>query len=295
MFKKLVHFVFLFVMVFALTPKVFADKNITPIVFALKPDKNPDAMIEERKSLEAFLSKELQAPVKVIVPLSSAVILEGFANGSIDLAFLSSLDMLNAIDQKSAQTLLGVKIDGKTFYESYWVSLKDKPYKNIKDLRGKPIAFASRTSTSGYLIPHASLIKKGFLKEKENPETFFGKGNVWYGTGYVSGIEQVLQGQAEAAAVSDYVINKDKYLTPEQKAKLKIVDRQGPIPTHVIAIRSTLDKKNQDRLRAALKKMNIDQNISLRDKLFNSTLAEIKQEKHLAGTKEALQLTGAKL
>ncbi|MGE4107326.1 MAG: phosphate/phosphite/phosphonate ABC transporter substrate-binding protein [Bacteriovoracia bacterium] len=296
MITKFLHFVFSLMFGLTFTFGAFAEtENIKQIVFALKPDKNPDAMQEERKSLEAFLSKELQLPVKVIVPLSSAVILEGFANGSIDLAFLGSLDMLNAIEQKSARALLGVEFDGRTFYESYWVSLKDKPYKGVQDLRGKPIAFASRTSTSGYLIPHATLIKKGLLKEQEAPEKFFGKGNVWYGTGYVSAIEQVLQGQAEAAAISDYVINHDKYLTLDQKAKLKVIDRQGPIPTHVIAIRTSLEKKNQERLQAALKKLNVSKNTTLRDKLFNSTLAEIQQDRHLAGTKEALQLTGAKL
>lgn len=269
--------------------------ELKQVVFALKPDKNPDAMLEERKVLESFLSTALGKPVKVIVPLSSAVIIEGLANGSIDLAFLGSLDMLNAIDQKAARAMLGVEFDGRTFYESYWVGLKDRPYASIGDLRGKPIAFASRTSTSGYLIPHAALIKKNHLKPNQKPEVFFGEGNVWYGSGYVSAIERVLQGQAEAAAVSDYVINHDKYLSPEQKSRLKIIDRQGPIPTHTIAVRRSISDKEQAALRTALQKLNEGAHRSLRDKLFNSTLTEVNEQKHLAGTKEALDLTGAKL
>jgi phosphonate transport system substrate-binding protein len=192
--------------------------------------------------------------------------------------------MLTAIDQKVANALLGVEFNGRTFYESYWVSLKSKPYKSISDIRGKPIAFASKTSTSGYLIPHAALIKRGLLKELQKPEIFFGEGNVWYGSGYVSGIERVLQGQAEAAAVSDYVINGDKYLTPDQKARLKIIDRQGPIPTHTVAIRSSLSKDQKADLQRAIKKLNESRHVLLRDKLFNSTLSEINEQKHLSGT-----------
>jgi phosphonate transport system substrate-binding protein len=270
-------------------------EDLREIVFALRPDKNPDAMMEQRKTLEAFLSKELKVPVKVIVPLSSAVILEGLSNATVDLAFLGSLDMLNAIDQRVAQAILGVEFDGRNFYESYWVSLKGKPYTSISNLRGKQVAFASRTSTSGYLIPHAALIKKGLLGAQQNPEIFFGKGNVWYGSGYVSAVERVLQGHAEAAAVSDYVINQDKYLTPEQKSRLQIVERQGPVPTHTIAMRRSLSETTKRKLQKALEKLNTLENVSLRDQLFNSKLAEIDEQKHLAGTKEALELTGAKL
>jgi len=268
---------------------------IKELVVALKPDKNPDALLKERASLESFLGKELNTTVKVIVPLSGAVILEGLTNGTIDLAYLASVEMLNARERGVADVLAGVEIDGITSYESYWVALKDKPYNGIADLRGKPIAFASKTSTSGFLIPHAALIKKDLLKPKEAPETFFGPGNVWYGTGYVSAIERVLQGSAEAAATSDYVMLKDKHLTPEQKAKLKVIDRQGPVPTHVLAVRTALSDAQRQRIAAAVIKLNQPENEALRDQVFTSRLVTVDAAKHLETTAEALRLTGTKL
>lgn len=276
------------------TPAKLESKSLPSLVIAIKPDKNPDAMVTERKSLESVLSKLLSQPVRVIVPLSSAVILEGLSNGSIDLAFLGSLDMILAKRQKIARTLLAVEIDGRNSYESYWVSLKDKPYKSIADLKGKPIAFASHTSTSGRLIPEAALIKRGFIKQGESPEVFFHKGNVWYGTGYVSAIERVLQGQAEAAAVSDYVMLKDKHLTNEQRARLKVIDRQGPVPTHVIAIRSKIDDKQMQSIKRALLKLNDEPHRTLRDKVFTSSLTEVQEDQHLKSTEEAMQLTDLK-
>ena len=75
---------------------------------------------------------------------------------------------------------------------------------------------------------------------------------MFYGTGYVSAVERVLNGQAEAAAVSYYVLDKDKHLTAEQRAKLKKVAEQGPVPTHVIAIRSNISPSDQETLRKAL-------------------------------------------
>ncbi|MBX2996736.1 MAG: phosphate/phosphite/phosphonate ABC transporter substrate-binding protein [Bdellovibrionaceae bacterium] len=263
------------------------------IVVALKPDKNPEAMLQERKELESFLSKETGRPVKVVIPLSGSVIQEGFINGTVDLAYISGLEMVRAAKAKAAELLLVTEIEGKTSYESYWVSLKDKPYNKVQDLKGKPVAFASRTSTSGYLVPMADLVQKKLLKEKAAPEEYFGKGHVTYGTGYVSAIERVLQGQSEAAAVSDYVIKGDKHLTAEQKARLKVVTQQGPVPTHILAVRTNLEAKTREALQKALLKLN--EKPELRDRLFTAKLVTTTYDKQVASLAKAMEQTGLTL
>lgn len=268
------------------------QKKTTSVVVALKPDKDPEKMIEERKRLSEYLSQKLQKPVQVIVPLSGAVIMEGFANNTIDLAYLSASEMIKAQDQKVADLLLAGEINGKTSYLSYWLCLKEKPYTKIDELRGKPIAFASKTSTSGYIIPHFDLIRRGLLQPQEDPEKFFGSSQVWYGSGYVSGVERLFSGEAEAAAVSDYVFDKDKHLTPEQKSKLKILQSQGDVPTHTLAVRSLLPAADQQALLQALESLNNPENELLRDKLFTSKLIRVDSSTHLQPLRAALQAIG---
>ena len=125
-----------------------AQEASAPLVVALKPDKDPEAMLAERRNLATLLTEQLNHPVQVIVPLSGAVIVEGLANGTIDVAYLSATDMLNARRSGAASLLLAGEIEGRTWYRSYWVALKHKPYRSVRDLRGLPIAFSSRTSTS---------------------------------------------------------------------------------------------------------------------------------------------------
>lgn len=257
------------------------------LVVALKPDKNPDQMVEERKTLGAYLEKALGKPVEVIVPLSGAVIQEGFANGTIDLAYLSATDLLTAKGKGTATLLLAGEIDGKTTYQSYWLVLKEKPYTKVEDLKGKRIAFASRTSTSGFVLPLWDLHQKKLVSATGDPEEFFGKGNVFFGTGYVSAVEKVLTGEAEAAAVSYYVLDKDKHLTAEQRAKLKKMAELGPVPTHVLAVRKSLAPAEVARLKAALLKMNEPATAELRDKLFTSKLVESDEARHLGAFGEA--------
>ncbi len=268
-----------------------ADQAAEKVVIALKPDKNPEQMLQERKTLSDFLSQKLGKPVEVIVPLSSSVIIEGFANGTVDLGYLSATDMVVAQKRNAGQILLAGEIDGRNSYQSYWLALKEKPYNKVEDLKGKPVAFAGKTSTSGYLIPLYDLKEKGLLKEP-NPEAFFGAGNLFYGTGYVSAVERVLNGQAEAAAVSYYVLDKDKHLTVEQRAKLKKVAEQGPVPTHVIAVRSSISAADRETLRKALETMNEKENVELRDKVFTSKLVEVDPEEHLRAIREALDFLG---
>ncbi len=261
-------------------------------VVALKPDKNPDVMKEERVALGNYLEQATGESARVIVPMSGAVILEGLENGTVDAAYLSAADMVLVRERGAAEILLAGEIQGKTSYPSYWVTLQDKPYQSVEDLRGRPVAFASRTSMSGFVIPYQDLVRRGLLRAGENPEDYFGAGQVFFGTGYVSAVERVLSGEAEAAAVSYYVLDEDKHLTAEQRKQLRALQSQGPVPTHVIAVRRSLEPKRQAALKKALLGLNEGQTANgandLGKRLFTGRLVEVEPETHLAGIGEAL-------
>ncbi|MBI5940847.1 MAG: phosphate/phosphite/phosphonate ABC transporter substrate-binding protein [Caulobacterales bacterium] len=273
-------------LVFVATMLAAADQP--RLVIALKPDKNPEAMAAERGELSRLLGAAVGRPVEVIVPTSAAVISTGLTNGTIDAAHVASTDFAKeAIDPAKpapAHIALAVQVKGKTSYSSVWLTLADKPYSGIAQLAGKPVAFASRTSTSGCIVPLYDLQQKDLIKAGGSPTDFFGVGNVFYGTGYVSAVERVLDGSAEAAAVSDYVFEGDKHLTPEQKARLKVLASQGPVPTHVLVIRSALPAKEG----AALAKAITNLEAGLRDRVFGGALVEVDEQVHLAPIRAAL-------
>jgi phosphonate transport system substrate-binding protein len=273
----------------ALTSAV-AQRQPTSFVVALKPDKDPDAMLAERQNLATLLAAELGHPVQVIVPLSGAVIVEGLANGTIDVAYISATDMLNARRSGAGSLLLAGEIDGKTWYRSYWIALKDKPYQSVEDLRGVPVAFSSRTSTSGYVIPLYDLRQRNLISDRGSAEEFFGPGNVWFGSGYVSAVERVLRQEAAAAAVSYYVLDEDKHLTAEQRSQVKKVAEQGPVPTHVLAAGRRLSNVDRDRLRDAFLALNRSEHDALRQQAFVSRLVVVDETEHLRPLVDALAL-----
>ncbi len=273
----------------ALLTTAFSSANGNWVI-ALKPDKDPDAMLEERRLLESQLSEHIGKPVQVIVPMSGAVILEGLANGTIDLAWVSAMDMLQIQKQGAGEMLLAGTNKGKTGYSSYWVVRDQSEANEIEGLKGKPVAFSSRTSTSGFLIPLLDLHQRGLLSEAASPEVFFGEGNVWFGTGYVSAIERLLSGDAEAAAVSAYVIDGNRHLTPEQKSKIRVLQSQGPVPTHVLAGSNRISWQDRKFLADKLRSFDADA-LQGRVDLFANPLVEVDVDSHLEPVKKALDLT----
>ena len=270
--------------------KETTGSTTSKIIIALEPDKDPDAMLEDRSALEGYLSESASRSVEAIVPMSSAVIYEGLRNGTIDLAYLSATAAGKLIEEDIIDILLAELIDGKPYYQSYWITLKDAPYQSISDLKGQPIAFSSRTSTSGFLIPIWDLYTQGLINLENGPKGFFGEDNVFYGVGYVSAAERVLRGEAQAAAVSYYVLDKDKHLRQEQRDRLRMLDSQGPVPSHVVVVRKGLKNQDQDALGEALLKMNTDET-ALRDRIFGAQLAPANAETHLKTTLEALEIS----
>lgn len=278
--------------ILSLSPLAAGDPDglsVSRLVVALKPDKDPDAMLAEKQALEEYLSGKLGAPVEVIIPLSAGVIMEGFRNGTVDVAYLSSTLAAQATDGDIADILVAGELDGETHYSSYWLALADKPYSSVEELRGKPVAFASKTSTSGFLIPAWDLYKRGLITPSGGLEAYFGRGNIYYGVGYVSAVDRVLSGDAEAAAVSDYVYERDKHLTAEQRQRLKVVARQGPVPTHTLSARRSLPDGDREKVLAVLLEMN-DDDPQLRDRVFTSKLVAVDPDQHLEVTREALDL-----
>jgi len=266
---------------------VFTGVLKADLVVALRPDKDPDTMLEERGVLAEYLSERLGEKVEVITPLAGAVVDQGFANGTVDVAYLSSTNAVQLMDRGVAEVMLSGLIEGRPYYESYWLTLKEKPYRGVEDLRGQRVAFSSRTSTSGFIIPVWDLGQRGLLERGGRLEEYFGRGNVFFGTGYVSAVRQVLNGQAEAAAVSDYVYLGERHLTEEERGRLRVMGRQGPVPTHVLAVRSSLPEERKEQIRNVLLGMN-EENPGLRDRLFTSELVETEGRKHVENIESAL-------
>jgi ABC-type phosphate/phosphonate transport system substrate-binding protein len=90
--------------------------------------------------------------------------------------------------------------------------------------------------------------------------------------------------------VSDYVFDQDKHLSAEQRARLRVLQSQGPVPSHVLAVRASLPPADRDALRTALLALNEAPHTTLRDRVFTTTLVPVSADEHLRPLAAALPL-----
>jgi phosphonate transport system substrate-binding protein len=276
------------------TPAPASKSEAAPerLIFAFQRQKDPAALKEDADAMGKMLSTNLEIPVDVLVPTSYGATVQALISNRAHVAYLSSLPFMLAEREAKVEILLVEERDGKTSYDSVLVVRADAPITDPAALRGKRMAFTSPTSASGYVFPMGYIAEKGFIQKGEKADTFFGQ--TTFAGGYDRALLAVLNGQADVAAVSDYTMEgptADKYLSAEQRSKLRILDRIPNVPTHLIAIRSDLPEGMKQRIRETLLKMANEEPERLKDVYGAATLVEPKSD-HVAQTRKTLEVTG---
>lgn len=273
-----------------------------PLRFAFQPQKDPAGIRRAADAVAADIGRQLGRPVEVVVPLAYAATVQALVSNRADVAWLSSLPFLLARRDGGARLLLAeVRRDtrgrARTDYDSVFVVRQDSPLKSFADLRARAadtrMIFTSPTSTSGYVFPYARLVREKMLGRGQPPERLFK--SVSYGGGYTQALEQLLAGRGDVAAVSDYTVEGPKratYLDEARQAQLRVLARTPGVPTHLIAARGGLDAATRAAVTTALLDLARRDPALLSDVYGASGLTRVDENRHVAATVQAIQLTG---
>jgi len=273
-------------------------KELT-IAFATRRDTTDLQSKIDRVS--AILSQEIGIPVKGIVADETASV-EALRYDRANVAFLSGRAALKAEELAGSKMYLAEVRDdysGGKSYNSIFVVPVDSPLKTLADpqqtleqLRGKRMAFTSRSSGSGFIFPVSELVGRKFVDGPDRLEQFFGK--VTYGDGYSSALQAVLREQADVAVVSEYALL-PPWITAEEGKKLRVLLPVPNVPAHGISIDDNVPADLREKLINAFLKMNEPANNELFRSLYNSTqLVKVDHDQHLATMKTAIQRAGLK-
>ena len=275
-----------------------ASQKEIVIVFASRRDATE--LEAKAEAVSKILSQQIGVPVKAVIA-SEAAAVEALRANRADVAFLGSRAAIQAEKTTGAKLYLAeVRSDysGGHTYKSVLVVRKDSPLKTLGSekqtlgqLKGKKMAFASRTSGSGFIIPTSEFVGEGFVSDPDRYNQFFSQ--VIYGDGYSSALQAVLKGQADVAAVSEYALN-SPWITPEEVKKLRVLWSIPGVPAHGIAIDNDVPTALRAKIIAAFLTLNEPKNNTLFRSLYNSTkLVKVDHDTHVASMKKAL--TRAKL
>ena len=229
------------------------------LVIAVQPTATPEQLTADARDLREFLSKRLGRDVEIVFPMTYAGVVEALRFGHAQAAFMSAWPAQLAVKHAKAEVALaevrevviGDEKKAETFYYSYWVVPRDSPVTTLEQLRGKRAVFPSPLSTSGFVAPLARLVELGFVPsqpgKESDPKAFFS--DVRFAGGYAQGWEALKAGQTDVTVIAGDVSEK---LYREVLAGTRVVERQGPIPSHAVILARELDPAVKTQLREAL-------------------------------------------
>ncbi len=273
------------------------------LVVAIQPTLAATDMLEKAKPLEQFLEQKLgDVDVEIYVPMSQAGVIEALRFGQAQVAFMSAWPAYLATDLAGAELVLAeireVMIDDKmtqaTYYFSYWVVPKDSAYQSLADLRGKKACFPSPISTSGYVSPMGRMLELGLVTKPErgeaDPRKFFS--DAIFSGGYSQCWEALKAKQVDVAIIAGDVPEK---LYNEVLANTRVLEKQGPIPSHGVLLSKDLKEPLRTRAIDAISALGAPEQRTLMRGFISSIFVGFEKttaDKHLGTLNMYLKQTG---
>ncbi|HZK10313.1 MAG TPA: phosphate/phosphite/phosphonate ABC transporter substrate-binding protein [Clostridia bacterium] len=219
----------------------------------ITPSKDAARLDAQRKPLQDMLEEKLAMPVEVSIGTDYSATIEAMRSGQIHVGFLAPTQYVLAHGQDAADVILkslrydvddnGDKLEDAPLvdnFRSQLVAATDSPINSVQDLKGKTIAVASFTSTSGFVWP-ANLLADSGLDPQADVE--------WVNVGgHDLAIQAVYNGETDAAFTfkdARFVLKEEH---PDVYDKVRFVlDTEG-IPNDTISVIPQMDQELRDRI-----------------------------------------------
>lgn len=210
------------------------------------PSENADTVTTNGKILSDVLTRKTGINLKTYVAADYTALIEAMRGGNVPFAWLPPFALVLAEKRAGAKVLLKCVRNGKAYFYAAIIVRSDKPYKKLADLRGKTIAWVDPASSSGYVVPRASLVNDGI-----DPDTFFKK-QVFAG-GHDTVVLGVINGSVDAGAT---FTNEKTAETggwtmlstsrPEFKSKIRAVYVSQQVPNDTFATTDKFAREHPD-------------------------------------------------
>ena len=241
-----------------------APRYVSPetLQVQLIPSRDAAYLDAQRLPMQQLLSAQLGMPVVVTVATDYNALIEGMASEQIHVGLLATTAYVLAADEGFAEAILAsLRFDVDDFgvqqrhlplvsgYKAQLVAGVNSGIRSVADLRGKRIAIASFTSTSGFVWPANLLADNGL-----NPETDVNWVNVG---GHDNAILAVYNGEVDAAFTfkdARSLFDKEAFHA-DLMSKVVLVTDTTDIPNDTISVIPRLDPQLKQRIADAFMKM----------------------------------------
>ncbi len=143
-------------------PASNGGRSPATIKVALLPDESPATIIKKNEKLREYLESALKRKVELTVTTDYSSMIEAMRRGNIDVGYFGPLSYVLLKDKMPGAVAFAAKLEGTSpTYTSVLIAGADSGINEIKDVKGKTVAFGDPASTSSHLIPKHLLLEGG--------------------------------------------------------------------------------------------------------------------------------------
>jgi phosphonate transport system substrate-binding protein len=169
----------------------------------------------------------------------------------MDGAFFGSFTGALAIEKLGVEPIARpVNLDGSSTYHGYLFVRRDSGINDMKDMKGKKMAFVEKATTAGFIFPVAYLKQNGVPDFKKYFSEYYFAGS------HDAAIYAVLDRKADIGAAKHSIYDRLRKVEPRVDKELVVLEESAKVPSNGLCVRKGLEKDIIRKLKEAL--LNID-------------------------------------
>lgn len=200
----------------------------------------PAAMHQRLKPLAAYLSQELQRPVRLHMSPDLSRAVKEVAAGNVDIAYLTPVAYVDARAAGNVHILAKALTQGRDSFRLMLVTRSDSPIRTVENLTGKSFAFGDEAA----ILQRAVVVNAGVRLEQLANYRFLGH--------YDNIARGVANGDFDAG------ILKDSLAAQWEKKGLRTIYTSPGLPPYNIVAGKHVDEPTRRAIQAALLKLKVD-------------------------------------
>jgi phosphonate transport system substrate-binding protein len=250
------------------------DYSKNEILIGLIPEENIFRQMDRYKPLGEYLTKKLKIKTRFTILSRYGDIIDRFMARNLDGAFFGALTAVLAIEKLGVEPIVRIQnIDGTSTAESYIIVRKESGIRDVKEMKGKTIAFVDRATATGFVFAIAYLKEHGIA----NPLNYFKE---YYFTGsHDSALLSVLDGRADIGVAKSTIVKERIRRDPFIENEISIIARSVPLPDVTLCLSKRLDRRLKEEIKEILLTMDKEpEGITVLQKLGASKFISASKE-----------------
>lgn len=267
------------------------DRSEWPDVISIGvlPEEDVAVMEDRYHPLREHFEAILGVEVELYFGTDFTAMIEAMRFKHIEASKFGPFAYILAAERAGAEAIVqGAQNRFVPSYKSYIITHQNTGIETVADLEGKTYAWVDPASTSGYLFPRAHLVQETGISTDELDNYF---DQVIYSGGHDASVRAVLNGDVDAASVSDSQVQRMEAAGVEGMENIVVVTETRPIPRSPEAVRSDLPQSLKTAITFAYTSFNDEDFLTDHNYHDGFILVSDSDYDVIRDTAEALQLS----